>query len=97
LGAGKKSAKMQMSNGGLLKQIFVVVSKDNCAGTTGKPGTASGFFRESSSPKPLKITFGSFGFFLKNRGDIHKSKCTATGINDTVGKFATDVNDTGGK
>jgi hypothetical protein len=48
------------------------------------------FFHESSSPKPLKITLGSFKFFLKIRGDILKSRCT-TGINDTGGKFATGI------
>jgi hypothetical protein len=48
------------------------------------------------SPKPLKITLGSFQIFSKIRGDIRKSRCT-TGVNDTVGKFATGVNDTGGK
>jgi hypothetical protein len=53
------------------------------------------FFHELSSPKPLKITLGSFRFFSKIRGDISKSRCTA-GINDTGGKFATSGNDTGG-
>jgi hypothetical protein len=33
--------------------------------------------------------------FLKIRGDICKSRCT-TDINDTGGKFAIGVNDTGG-
>jgi hypothetical protein len=46
---------------------------------------ASGFDHESSSPKPLKITLGSFRFFSKILGDICKSRCT-TGINDTGGK-----------
>ncbi len=69
---------------------------------------ASGFFHESSSPKPEKITFGSFGLFLKIRGDIRKSSCTSTtpvanlatvttGVVDTGGKFATGVNDMGDK
>ncbi len=57
---------------------------------------ASGFFHESPSPKPLKITVGSFRIFSKIRGDIRKSKCT-TNVNDTSGKFATGVNDIGGK
>jgi hypothetical protein len=57
---------------------------------------ASGFFHESPSPKPLKITVGSFRIFSKIRGDIRKSKCT-NDVNDTSGKFATDVNDIGGK
>ncbi len=34
------------------------------------------FFNESSSPKPLKITLGSFRFFSKIREDIRKSRCT---------------------
>ncbi len=63
------------------------------------------FFHESPSPKPLKITLGSFQIFSKIRGDIRKSRCT-TGVNDTGGKFAAGVNrrqiaaginDTGGK
>jgi hypothetical protein len=71
---------------------------------------ASGFFHESLSPKPLKITLGSFQIFSKIHGDIRKSRCT-TGVNDTGGKlppvsttpaanFATSsacVVDTGGK
>jgi len=47
---------------------------------------ASGFFHESSSPKPLKITLGSFQIFSKIRGEIRKSRCT-NGIDDTGGKF----------
>jgi hypothetical protein len=47
---------------------------------------ASGFFHDSPSPKPLKITLGSFQIFLKIRGDIHKSRCT-TDVNDTSGKL----------
>ncbi len=61
---------------------------------------ASGFFHESSSPKPEKITFGSFVIFLKILGDIRKSRCTSTtpvanlatvtaGVIDTGGKYAT--------
>ncbi len=71
---------------------------------------ASGFFRESSSTKPLRIALGSFRFFPKILGDICKSRCTA-GVNYTDGKFATNtasavdtgsifatgVNDTGSK
>ncbi len=53
-------------------------------------------FHESSFPKPLKITRGSFWMFSKIWGDIRKSMCTK-GINDTGGKFATGINDTGGK
>ncbi len=70
---------------------------------------ASGFFHESSSsPKPEKITLGSFGLFLKILGDIRKSRCTSTtpvanlatvtaGVVDTGGKFATGVNYMGDK
>ncbi len=54
------------------------------------------FFHKSPSPKPLKITLGSFKIFSKICGVIRKSSCT-TGVNDTGGKFATGVNDTGGK
>jgi hypothetical protein len=46
--------------------------------------------------KPLKITVWSFRIFSKIRDDIHKS-APVSGINDTVGKFATGVNNTGGK
>jgi hypothetical protein len=44
---------------------------------------ASGFFHESSSPKPLKITLSSFLILSKIRGDIRKSRCTI-GINSPV-------------
>ncbi len=68
------------------------------------------FFHESHSPRPLKITVGSFRIFSKIRGDICRSRCT-TSVNDTGGKlppvsttpaanFATSsacVVDTGGK
>jgi hypothetical protein len=54
------------------------------------------FFHESHSPKPLKITLGSFRIFSKIRGDIRNLRCT-TGVNNTGDKFATGVNDTGGK
>ena len=47
------------------------------------------FFNESTSPKPLKITVGSFRFFSKIHRDIRQSRCT-TGVKDTGG------NDTGG-
>ncbi len=47
---------------------------------------ALSFFYESSSPKPLKITLGSFQIFSKILGDIRKSRCN-TGIKDTGGKF----------
>ncbi len=49
-----------------------------------------GFFRESSSPKPLLKALGSFQIFSKICGDICKSRCT-TGINDTGGTFATNT------
>jgi hypothetical protein len=44
------------------------------------------FFSRIIFPKPLKITFGSFRFYWKIWGDIHKSRCS-TSINDTGGKF----------
>ncbi len=53
-------------------------------------------FHESSSPKPLKMTLGSFQIFSKIRWVIHKWRCT-TGVNNTSGKFATSVNETSGK
>ncbi len=43
------------------------------------------FFHESVSPKPLSKPFGPFRFFSKIRGDIHSSRF-ATGVNDTGGK-----------
>jgi hypothetical protein len=49
---------------------------------------ASGFFHESSSPKPLKINWGSFQICSKIRRDIPKSGFT-TIVNDIDGKFAT--------
>jgi hypothetical protein len=46
-----------------------------------KENLAEGFFRESSSPKPIKIILGSFLISSKIRGAIRKSRCT-TSIND---------------
>jgi hypothetical protein len=43
------------------------------------------FFHESVSPKPLSIPLGSFRIFSKIRGDIRSSRF-ATGVNDTGGK-----------
>ncbi len=57
---------------------------------------ASSFFHGSVSPQPHSIPLGLFRFFSKIRGNIRKSRCT-TGIDDTGGKFANSVNDTGGK
>jgi hypothetical protein len=48
------------------------------------------FFYKSSSPKPLKITWGSFQVFLKICRDIVNSRCT-TSINDTGGNLATSI------
>jgi hypothetical protein len=50
------------------------------------------FFHESVSPQPQRIPLRPFRIFSK----IRNSRCT-NGINDTGGKFATDVVDTGGK
>jgi hypothetical protein len=68
------------------------------------------FFHESVSPQPQSIPLGPFQIFSKIRGDIRKSRCTTvsttpaadfatnfTSFIDTGGKFATSVNDTGGK
>jgi hypothetical protein len=49
------------------------------------------FFHDSSSPKPLKITPGSFRFVLKIRGNIHKSRCTA-GVHTTTVKLIHEKN-----
>ncbi len=64
---------------------------------------ASGFFHESSSPKPPKITSGSFQIFSKIRRDIQMRKgalpvsmkpvANLLCVKDTGGKF---VNYTGG-
>ncbi len=53
-----------------------------------------GFFLESVSPQPQSIQLGRFQSFSKIHGDIRKSRCN-TGINDTNGKFAAGVVDTG--
>jgi hypothetical protein len=47
---------------------------------------ASGFFRESISPKPLIIPLGPFQIFSKIRGDIRSSRF-ATGVNETGDKW----------
>ncbi len=44
------------------------------------------FFLESVSPKPMIIPLGSFRIFSKVRGDIRSSRF-ATGVNDTGGKW----------
>ncbi len=44
------------------------------------------FFLESVSPKPLIIPSGPFRIFSKIRGDIRSSRF-ATGVNDTGGKW----------
>jgi len=48
-----------------------------------------GFFHESSDPKTMKKTFGSF--------HIYQNLRRYSQVNDTGGKFATGVRDTGGK
>jgi hypothetical protein len=68
---------------------------------------ASGFFHGLSSPKPLKITSGSFKFFRKfteifaSQGAplvsttlVANFATSTAGVVDTRGKFATGVNDT---
>jgi hypothetical protein len=47
---------------------------------------ASGFFLEPVSPKRLIIPSGPFRIFSKIRGDIRSSRF-ATGVNDTGGKW----------
>jgi hypothetical protein len=54
------------------------------------------FYHESSFPKPLKITLGSFHIFSEIHRDIRNSRCTAF-INDNSEKFSTGVNYAGGK
>ncbi len=44
------------------------------------------FFLEPVSPKPLIISLGLFRIFSKIRGDIRSSRF-ATGVNDTGGKW----------
>jgi hypothetical protein len=51
---------------------------------------ASGFFHESSSPKPMKIALGSLQIFSKFFGDIRKSRYS-TGIKDTGGQFGNSI------
>jgi len=60
--------------------------------------STSGFFHESVSPKPLSLPIGPFRIFSKIRGDIRSSRF-ATGVNNTGGKckkFAAGVVDNGG-
>jgi hypothetical protein len=71
---------------------------------------ASDSFHESSSPKPLKITLGSFQIFSKIRGDIASQGAppvsktpvanfatSSAGVVDNGRKFATGVHEAGGK
>jgi hypothetical protein len=62
------------------------------------------FFHESSSPRPLIITLGSFYFFSKCTtnvvdidGYIFPEICMTTGVVDTDGKFGTGIKDTCGE
>jgi hypothetical protein len=48
------------------------------------------FFYESSTPKPPKITLGSFQIFVENSRRYSQVK-VHHGINDKGGKFATGV------
>jgi hypothetical protein len=66
------------------------------------------FFHESSSPKPLKITLGTFQNVWQKFVDIFASQgappvstianlaASTTDVDDTGGKFATSVKDTRG-
>jgi hypothetical protein len=74
----------------------VVVVLPKFKGTVSPDFFASGFFHESVSPKPLSIPLGPFRFFSKILGDIRSSMLT-TAIGDNGCKFATGINDTGGK
>jgi hypothetical protein len=53
------------------------------------------FFHESVSPQPQSIPLGPFGIFSKIHGS--PSQGAPPGINDTSGKFATGISDTGTK
>jgi hypothetical protein len=69
-------------------------------GTVSRDFFASDFFHESSSPKSLKTTLGSFRIILKIRRDNRKSRCTIAHRGITAPNFAagTDgVINTGGK
>jgi hypothetical protein len=55
------------------KNLLVIFLRDSVTGFF-----ASGFFRESSSHKPLIIALGSIWIFSKIFGDICKSRCTMT-------------------
>jgi hypothetical protein len=68
----------------------------NVIGTVSQKFFCFRFCHESSCPKPLKKTLGSFQIFSKILGDIRKLRCT-TDVNHTDSKFATGINDTGGK
>jgi hypothetical protein len=69
---------------------------DVVKGTVSQDFLLQVFIHESTSPKPPKITLGSFRIFLKIRRDICKWRCI-TGVNYTGGKFATSISHTGGK
>ncbi len=91
-----------------LEKNMLPLSVHLCRLTVSRNFLLKFFTYESFSPKPLKITIGSFQIFEKIRGDNRKSRCT-TSINDTNfaassafgvdtgDNFATGVNDTGGK
>jgi hypothetical protein len=56
---------------------------------------ASGFFHESPSPKPLIITLRSFQIFSKILGVASQGAPPVANLPPV--KFATGINDTGGK
>ncbi len=81
----------------MLLSVFLSFHVEQLKGT--------GFFHESSSRNPLKITLGSFSYFLKfpeifaSQGAQPVSTTWAAnlllhGVNYTSGKFATGINDT---
>ncbi len=96
----KQWIPISFTGGGSMKSVGIL--KGQC-----QRFFASGFSHESSSPKPLKITLGSFQIFwyrwccwywwqicLLCQRHLWQ---IATGINDIGGEIAASINDTSGK
>ncbi len=76
--------------------FFLQIDGQNCSLLINTPATylkgqcheifASGFFKKSVPPQPQRISLRPFRIFSKIRGDIRSSRF-ATGVNDTGGKW----------
>ncbi len=76
--------------------VYGTLHHTSVKGTVSRDFLLLVFFMNQFFPQLQSIPLGPLQIFSKIRGDIRKSRCT-TGINYISGKFATGVNNTGGK